>query len=703
MGIEAAMKLNILQLREVLLKRPSFIQIIRAVRDFGSIFDVEEYRSHVKIIGQIFPRLHYLLRGNFIKLSPCAEFRPEDILIFDQLHTVAKKNPFFYYLLKSSGKNPVTSWDSNYLQINPEAFNYDRPLLLHYVLHNFRYIPNAVARNYSTSEFILKTCTASDSVTDNQDKLELNIEIQTCQPILVVSNRNLDTSKVKKIIHSKTDRCELETKFDYSRNTLTIFAHDKLAINHSWLIAKFNQFIMDDSGSLDKLLLELSMQIKSFTDFTRQIEKLTDWNSESFYFDTTNFSQYLRATSKTTINSDYFSYSQTKKILLVSHEDSRTGAPIFLSQLADALSVIGFQIDVISLRDEFKAKTFEKGRYKHEYLSAFVVKKNRRQRVLINWLLTKIGEDAFSLALNQLQPDLVIVNSLASADTIRVLTRHNIPSILYVHEAWDLHTNPDSGINPFHQAFLRGLSAANKVFFGSNATERNWRQFNIPMNASTLPTIRKLEVPDFFTRASIRSKMRTELGISGSDFVFLSIATFEPRKRLDDIVRAFQMANLQDSTLILVGRQNIESGKYLSDLCGSDNRILVLESQEDLSPFYAGSDCLVFASEQETMPLVLQEAATWQLPRIISKYNGFDELVTNADQALLFEIGNLEQLSSSMRMIHANPEFSMGIAGAAYKAQMEAEKFAESTLLHEIHKLEKFYFSYFPKEWATDA
>jgi len=148
---------------------------------------------------------------------------------------------------------------------------------------------------------------------------------------------------------------------------------------------------------------------------------------------------------------------------------------------------------------------------------------------------------------------------------------------------------------------------------------------------------------------------RAQFGIKESDQVFLAVGTFENRKHITDIVAAFIRLNKIGCWLILVGELPIpnEVSSDIKKMIGKNKRILIYKIQNNLDLFYAGADFFVHAACEETMPLVLQEAALWGLPRIISKYSGFDELVESETFGLLFEVGNIGELTHQM-------EFALG-------------------------------------------
>jgi glycosyltransferase involved in cell wall biosynthesis len=99
-----------------------------------------------------------------------------------------------------------------------------------------------------------------------------------------------------------------------------------------------------------------------------------------------------------------------------------------------------------------------------------------------------------------------------------------------------------------------------------------------------------------------------------------------------------------------------------------------------LENFYAAADCLVFASEQETMPLALQEAAILGVPRIVSMYPGYEELIPNDHFAFLYPTGDVTSLRNRMNYLIEHRDESLIVA-------QRAREFQASRLTDNIHVL----------------
>jgi glycosyltransferase involved in cell wall biosynthesis len=88
--------------------------------------------------------------------------------------------------------------------------------------------------------------------------------------------------------------------------------------------------------------------------------------------------------------------------------------------------------------------------------------------------------------------------------------------------------------------------------------------------------------------------------------------------------------------------------------------------REKLSEFYQNARFIVVPSiSDEIFPLVALEAMSHGLPVIASRIGGLPEIVENENNGLLFEAGNVEELSSKMKLLWDNPSLcrQMGKAG----------------------------------------
>ena len=102
------------------------------------------------------------------------------------------------------------------------------------------------------------------------------------------------------------------------------------------------------------------------------------------------------------------------------------------------------------------------------------------------------------------------------------------------------------------------------------------------------------------------------------------------------------------------------------------------------------------------MPLVLQEAALWEIPRIISKYPGYQELIPSPELALLFEPKDVNGLVLQM-VKFLNNEFHSELL--VKKALLQQRTFTESgigELISGINSITDTWVSVVPDWWLDE-
>jgi glycosyltransferase involved in cell wall biosynthesis len=162
---------------------------------------------------------------------------------------------------------------------------------------------------------------------------------------------------------------------------------------------------------------------------------------------------------------------------------------------------------------------------------------------------------------------------------------------------------------------------------------------------------------DFFAQGAINSEIKAEqlrsrLGISKTDTVFLFMAKFVDRKRPLDLINAAAMNRKnQNFHVILVG-----GGELMEDCQdaiidkGLNNVHLVgFVNQTELPVYYAAADIFVLPSRYETWGLVLNEAMACGLPGIVSDTCGAAyDMIIDGKTGYSYTMGDVEQLSKLM-------------------------------------------------------
>ena len=129
-----------------------------------------------------------------------------------------------------------------------------------------------------------------------------------------------------------------------------------------------------------------------------------------------------------------------------------------------------------------------------------------------------------------------------------------------------------------------------------------------------------------------RSLVRSELGFSNNDFIFVFIGRLVNDKGLGELADAIR--KLEDEKfeikLLLIGEIDGEDDALAKDklnyLMQSKN-VKYIGVQSDIRPYLMASDVLVFPSYREGFPNVPLEAGALGLPAIVTNINGSNEII----------------------------------------------------------------------------
>ncbi len=158
-------------------------------------------------------------------------------------------------------------------------------------------------------------------------------------------------------------------------------------------------------------------------------------------------------------------------------------------------------------------------------------------------------------------------------------------------------------------------------------------------------------------------KLREELNIPETAFVFVFVGRLVGDKGINELVEAFAKLNsefiIQNSKLLLVGP--FEGGldplkpETISAIESNPN-IISIGYQNDVRPYFAASDALVFPSYREGFPNVVMQAGAMGLPSIVSDINGCNEIIIPNVNGLIIPSKNTEALEEAMQLLSSDFE-----------------------------------------------
>jgi glycosyltransferase involved in cell wall biosynthesis len=214
----------------------------------------------------------------------------------------------------------------------------------------------------------------------------------------------------------------------------------------------------------------------------------------------------------------------------------------------------------------------------------------------------------------------------------------NIPNITYIHGVY---------------AFLRGQLldtfkdvdrfVDRYISVSRNATHYATARFGLrPEKIVTIPNGLIIDQHEEHVPHPGRVS-REELGLAGSDYVFLNVASYNLHKGhylMADAMRRLRQTR-DDIKIICIGdtvnRSHLNGfRKHLAAL-GLEHHILMPGYQADVEAFHAISDAFLLPSFSEGWSLAMNEAMFYGKPMILTATGGAPEVIENNDIGILVE------------------------------------------------------------------
>jgi len=158
--------------------------------------------------------------------------------------------------------------------------------------------------------------------------------------------------------------------------------------------------------------------------------------------------------------------------------------------------------------------------------------------------------------------------------------------------------------------------------------------------------------PELFL-SSEKNTLKSGLGVESNDFIFIYVGRVVSHKGINELVEAFDRLCLlvQDIKLLIVGPYEDELdplNKKTKLLINNNDKIISVGYQNDVRPYFAISDSLVFPSYREGFPNVVMQAGAMGLPSIVSDINGCNEIIQNNINGLVIKVKSVKAIYAAM-------------------------------------------------------
>ena len=195
--------------------------------------------------------------------------------------------------------------------------------------------------------------------------------------------------------------------------------------------------------------------------------------------------------------------------------------------------------------------------------------------------------------------------------------------------------------------YLEEQNVANKKFSVLGAGTSNGIDVNYFSNTSEIK--------------EIAYQLKTENNVSAASFIWLFVGRVVKDKGIQELIDAFVglQKKYTSDLLWIVGNEEQKLDpidETYREILHSNKSIKLCGFQNDVRPFYAAANMLVFPSYREGFPNVPMQAALMDCGLILSNINGCNEIVTHQISGLLVNVKSAEDVLNKMIFARENEQ-----------------------------------------------
>ena len=190
--------------------------------------------------------------------------------------------------------------------------------------------------------------------------------------------------------------------------------------------------------------------------------------------------------------------------------------------------------------------------------------------------------------------------------------------------------------------------------------------------------------------------LKKKLNIKLDDFVFIFVGRMVADKGINELVEAFKLLskNTDKVKLVLVGPFETELDplqKNTLDEIENNSNIINVGFQNDVRPYFAISNTLVFPSYREGFPNVVMQAGAMGLPSIVSNINGCNEIIIENQNGIIIPVKNTMAIFDAMKKMVENAAFYNQLKENSRKRIVDnyEQKVVWNAILNEYKKFEE--------------
>ncbi|MEL7280257.1 MAG: glycosyltransferase family 4 protein [Pseudomonadota bacterium] len=353
------------------------------------------------------------------------------------------------------------------------------------------------------------------------------------------------------------------------------------------------------------------------------------------------------------------------RLIFVSHDASRTGAPAIILRLLKMFSETG-AFECFTLLDDGGERLHEFEELSHCYVmsqSRYSVEMTDEARhAEISALFDETG------IFEGNAPLCALVNSAESFHIGRSLARMGLPVIQLLHEFSSYY--PES-------LFEEIFRFSTRVIFPSHFIHKTAAQY-CAIDETKVTVRGQGLLDDAFgqmNRDRCRVKLRQDLKLPETARIFLNVGSMDQRKGVDLFVHAARAyferrPEDEESYFVWYGKGDdapggaLELARRLLSETGLDDRVRLMPSTNRIEQVFLGGDVFVLTARADPFPCVIHEAMACGLPIIAFRDGGGAQELIGESCGTLVDMGDVVALAEALARTADDPKMAAAQGGA---------------------------------------
>lgn len=374
-----------------------------------------------------------------------------------------------------------------------------------------------------------------------------------------------------------------------------------------------------------------------------------------------------------------------KKILFISHDAQRAGAPILLLRFLRLLkSQNNIHFDILvkhagPLQSDFEAisevqlwnknfKLFNSDTAQHWLFRAGLLAAYQ------NWQL-KQHHKAIIQYIKSKNYDLVVANTIATGDILYAIGPLNCPIVSYIHEL-------QMAFGMFSKPHLIDYQLKNsKAFWVPSRAVANNMTKNWQVPAEKITVLRTVTDATYTAAPAAKvAQLKSQLTIDPDKKIVGVVATLDRRKGNDIFVEVLRLCKNEANLHFVWLGAKIDAPEYgemqqILKMENLDKLASICTSNPDTAPYFTMFDMLLIPSREDPYPLVTLEAAQYAKPII-----AFDEQAGGAcdfieqDCGIIVPYLQTKAMAEAVITLAKNNELRMQLGANAAKKVIERHR-----------------------------